>query len=324
MATISEIINKIACGGVGSRGTGTAFCDVDMKTPVVFGLTNKNLKLSGTTTMNAFLFTTLIQQEKMIIVKGVVSFTPTTAGNEYQTYESTGIKKLTKKNPYEAEVTLDKGINHFKAIEALESHSVYDLWIWDEKNDLFCALNDDGSIRGLDALMFSVEDYKAGNQASYMFRFQIDRTDFDKNITVTKSENLAFDAKRVLDGYNDIDIKVTTPSAGTTFNFQTWATNNNKRFGLFGLQSTEIKIEKATFNSGVVTGWVNAPFTMLPTSLGADPDYIVTMGTAMTTGDKYRIKTFDSTLQSNVILVEGVFYKSYNPANDNYFEFVVL
>lgn len=325
MATVSQIVNKINCGvGSGSaRGTGTAFCDVDIKSLTTLGFTKKSKSIASSTVLTQSVFTDMVQREEMTIVKGIVGTSFTTAGNEYQTYE-TGIKKLTNKNPYEIEVTLNRGIHNYKAVASLESNTLYDIWLFDEKNDCFMALNADGSIRGLDGLIVTIEDYKGGKENSYVLRFQVSRNDFDKNISVIKSENLGFDPRRVLDGYNDIDIKFITPSAGTTVILSTWAHNNNKHYGLFGMDAGDLKFEKANYNAGVIVGWSNVTgVTLAATGSTNDPDYIATLPT-MVIGDTYRVKTYDSTLSADVIYIEGNFYKSYNPAKDNYFEFTVI
>ena len=324
--TFAQVVNKINCGGSGVRGTGNIFCDTDVKSLAILGFTRKNKSLASTTVIGASVYTDMIQKEEMTIVKGLVSTSDVTSGNEYQTYE-TGVKKLTNKNPYEIEVTLNKGIHNYKAINTLESNALYDVWMFDEKNDCFIALNKDGSIRGLDCLMVTVENYKVGKENSYLLRFQIDRNDFDNNLAVIKAENLGFEPKRTLDGYNDIDIRFITPSAGLTVVLSTWAHNNNKHYGLFGMDAGDLRFEKATISSGVVTGWsVITGITLAATGSANDPDYTASFPSPfpMVSGDKYRVKTFDSSLNSDVIYVEGNFYKSYNPANENYFEFTVL
>ncbi len=320
----SDVVNKINCGISGTTGTGTGvFCDIKPKDPIILCFTKPNVKVPLTTAVNETLFTDMIQKEDIISLNNIYGTLFETPDNETKTAESTGAMTKVLDLPVMLKVTFDIGLFHYQALKKLESNGYFNVFFFDLNRNMFVAV-ENGFWRGLRTLMVDVnKPISMGKNNEYQMTIQIDRYDYDNYLKAVEKGNLGFEPKTVINGYNDIDIKVTTPSAGTTFTFQTWATNNNKRFGLFGLAGSEIRIEKTTINAGVVTGWTNAPFTMLPTSLGSDPDYIVTMGTAMVAGEKYRIKTFDSTLQSNVILVEGVFYRSLNPANDNYFEFVV-
>lgn len=324
--TVANIVNKLSCGaGSYNLGTGTAFCDFNIKTPYLIALSKKNVSIPSNTTWSKTVMTDLIQQEKLIVISGVVNFTDTTAKNSYQTFDNTGLSRLTLKNPMSADLEFIHGYNHFKAINSLESNSLFDIWIVDIEGKLICAKNEDGSIRGLDMAMFSIENYVMGTQPSYMAKYQIQRGDFDNNLVVITPDVLGFDAKRVLAGHNDVSIKFINPSAGLNFVFSVWATNNNKQVPIAGLDATEFKLEKAVVTSGVTVGWNPVTFGMT-TSTGTETSYTATLPsvTPLATGEIYRMKTYDSNKSTNIIYPDGVFYKSLNPANENYFEFTVI
>lgn len=322
--TVANIVNKLSCGaGYYNLGTGTAFCDFNIKTPHLIALSKKNVSIPSNTTWSKNVMTDLIQQEKLIVISGVYGFTDTTKKNEYETFASTGLSRLTLKNPMAAELQFIHGYNHFKAIDGLESNSLFDLWIVDTEGKLICAKNEDGSIRGLDMALFSIENYVQGTQPSYIAKYEIQRADFDNNLVVITQQELSFDAKRVLAGHNDVSIKFINPSAGLNFIFSVWATNNNKQVPIAGLDATEFRLEKAVVTSGVVVGWNPVTFGMI-TSTGTETSYTATLPTAMATGEVYRMKTYDSNKSTNIIYPDGVFYKSLNPINENYFEFTVV
>lgn len=323
MANYSSVINKFDCGISDIKGTGVGvYCDKKPKDPIILCFTKPNVKVPLLTTVEKSFLTGLIQKEDIIVVDNIYSFVDETPDNETKTAESTGIMTKVMDHPVLWKITFDVGLLHYQALKTLESNSYFNCFFFDLNRSMFVAVDNDGW-RGLKTYMLDMpKPIKAGKNNEYQMTLQLDRYDYDNYLKAIESSNLGFDPKGVITGYNDIDIRIVTPSAGLTFKFSVWAHNNNKQVSFVGLDNTDFKLQKATVVSNVVTGWTDVAFGMLP-SVANQTEYTATLTTAMTTGEIYRIKSFDSVLLTNVILVEGVFLRSYNPSNDNYFEFVV-
>lgn len=304
MGIISKIVNRVNCGGSNIAGTGGAFCPIDIDTPKTIALTKKGLKIPANTNLSLAYFKELQQKEKAYIFKGVVNFADKTAENEMGTYESTGEKYLKMKSPYEMDFTFDRGLYSYKALTNFESNGAYDLWIFDVKNDLFCASNSDSSIRGLDAGMISIGKYGIGKDNSQMMTVQINRTDFDDNVSWITNEELGFSASQELDGFNDIELLIVAPVVGsTTIKFIATAKAANKNVALEGLVLSDLLLK--------IQGAIVTPTTLTPLTVAGE--YTLTVP-AQVIGNVITLQLYDPTLIANVIDLDGVLYKS-NIAN---------
>lgn len=300
MGTIAQILNKVNCGESGLMGNGGKFCPIDIDTPKLIVLTQKGLKVPPATEFNLQYVQELQQKGQAHVFKGVVNFTDNTPENELGTYDATGEKYLKMKAPYEMSFTFDRGLYSYKSLTKYESNGLYDICIFDVKNDLFCAKDQLGNMRGLNAGLVTIGKYGIGKENSQMMTVQINRADFDNNVAWITNEELDFTAEQDLDDYNDVEIALTTPvAAATTVKFNVKAVSNNKLVPLEGLVIADLLYQ----NDGV---------TVVPTLLtaGVIPgEYTLTVP-AVALADVLTLRLFDSSLNASIINLDGVLYKS--------------
>lgn len=300
MGTIKQILNKVNCGAGALLGTGGKFCVIDIDTPKLLALTQKGMKVPSGTAFDLDYVKELQQKEQAYVFKGVVNFADNTPENTLGTYDATGEKYLQMKSPYEMTFTFDRGLYSYKALTKFESNGLYDIWIFDVANNMFCALDSTGAMRGLDAGLVTIGKYGIGKDNSQTMTVQIDRSDFDDNVAWITKENLGFSASQDLDGYNDVTVVLTTPvNLDTTIKFSVSANANNKTVPLEGLLITDLYY---TVDGASVS----------PTSLsnGINPgEYVLTVPT-LATAKVLTLQLKDSVLPANIINLDGTLYKS--------------
>ena len=300
MATINEIINKVNCGQGSLLGTGGKFCPIDIETPTVLVAIEKGLKVPTGEDFNLQYVRDLQQKSKAFVFAGVVGFADNTAEDEMGTREATGEKYLTMKAPYDLSFTFDRGLYSYKALSKFESNSRYDYWIFDVNDNMFCAIDKAGNLRGLDGLILNIGKYGIGKENSQMMTIQIRRTSFDNDVAWITAENLDFSAQQDLDGHNDVTLKVTAPTAGaTTIKFSVNANSNNKLVPLEGLVLADVLVK--------VNGTTVA--ATLLTELPEVGSYTVTVP-ALVLADVVTVELYDALLNASIINLDGVLYKS--------------
>lgn len=300
MALISAILNKVSCGLSELLGTGQKFCKFDFRTPTTIVLLQKGYKIPPETDFNLEYIQELAQKGIAIIIDGVKGFTNNTPENTFGTYEATGEQYLTLKSPYMWQFTFNSGLYYYKALAKLESNGQYDILLFDTKGDMIGAMDNQGNLRGLDLGLFSVGAYIIGNDNTETVTVQVNRANFDNQVAWITNENLDFTASQDLDGYNDTTITLVAPAdAATTVLFSINATSNNKLVALQGLAKTDLLYQ--------IDGATVAITTM--TALPVAGQYSLTVP-AVNTGDVITLQLFDSTLNANIILLEGAMYKS--------------
>ena len=300
MGLVSTIVNNVNCGAGAYKGTGGAFCPIDINTPKVLVLTRKGTKILSNENFDLSTLQILQQREIAYVFKGVVNFADNTPENALGTYDSTGEKYLEMKAPYELTFTFDRGLYSYKALPKFASNGAFEIWIFDVSNNCFCALDSAGAVRGLDAGIITIGKYGIGKQNSQTMMVQIDRTDFDDNVAWITKENLGFSASQDIDGYNDVTIEMTTPyNTDTDIYFSIYANANNKKVPLEGLLVTDFYYE--------VAGVQTTP-TLL--TIGANAgDYTLSVPT-LTTGNVLILKLRDNMIPANVVNLDGMLFKS--------------
>lgn len=300
MGTIAQILNKVNCGAGELLGTGGKFCPIDIDTPKLVVLTEKDLKVPVGTMFDLDYVKELQQKGKAFVFKGVVNFADNTPENTLGTYDATGEKYLQMKSPYEMTFTFDRGLYSYKALVKFESNGLYDIWIFDVANNMFCAKDSTGAMRGLDAGLVTIGKYGIGRDNSQTMMVQIDRVDFDDNVAWITKDNLGFSASQDLDGYNDVTIALVAPAdAATTVAFTVNANANNKLVPLEGLVVGDLlyKVDGATVVPSALTAGTNPG------------EYTITVA-AVDTGEVLTLQLRDSVLPANIINLDGTLYKS--------------
>lgn len=302
MKTLSAILYLVACGLDSLLGTGLKACSFDFRTPRVLILLEKGFVILPTETPNLAFFRTLQQKGKAIILQGVVQFDNSTPEDEVGKRASTGEEYLTLKNPYKFKFTFDAGLYFAKALFALESNKRFDLIMLDDKGDMLLSSASDGKAKGLDVGFLNSGTYTIGNDNMTSITLQVNRLDFDKNVSWITANNLDFEPGD-LDGVNDILLSI-SPVNATATSIVTTATLSDKSHFVDGLTLANFRVKKTV--AGVTT-------IITPSALVVDAStktYAFTVP-ASANGTVYTVETFDLALTVNTILTPlGVLYKA--------------
>lgn len=301
MATFENIINNVNCGAGELIGTGNKFCKFNLKMPAVLEFIEKGTKILPTDEFNLAYVQGQQQKGKSIIVKGMIDFSNNTPENDYRTLAATGKMTTTLKHPYQWMFTVDGGLYNHKSLSKLESNELYDLRIYDISGNVLMAKDSQGNGRGLDMGILSIGAYAIGNENQTTIMIQVDRTHFDTSAAWITAENLDFKAEQDLDGWNDVTVEIPTAPANlaTTLTFTVNATANNKLYALEGLAIADLLY--------TVDGVTTVPTLLTPTTPAGT--YTLTVP-ALATGDVLALSLFDSPLNSYIINLDGVLYKS--------------
>ena len=133
-----------------------------------------------------------------------------------------------------------------------------------------------------------------------MMTIQLRRSSFDNDVAWISAENLNFSAQQDLDGYNDVTLKVTAPSAAdTTLTFEVNANSNNKLVPLEGLVLADLLVK---VNGSAITPSLLTEGTTAGTYTLTTPAFVL--------ADIVTVELFDSVLNATTINLDGVLYKS--------------
>jgi len=296
MKILSLIMNLVACTLSNLLGTGLKACTFDFRTPSVVILLEKGYKILAGDIPNLAYFKILQQKGKCIILNGVVDFKDDTPADDLGKRASTGKEYLTLKHPYKWTFTFNNGLYFYKAMCALESNNRYDVILLDSKGDMLLSQDKQGNGRGLDLGILNNGKYMIGNDNENSMTVQIDRLDFDQNVSWIKAENLDFSPSDI-DGINDINIQIDATAPGTSLVFTPKLSDMNHL--LEGLVVTNLRVKKngATITPTAISYITNAGKVTL------------TVGALIAT-DVVTVELWDNSVPSGVINQSGDLYKS--------------
>jgi len=247
----------------------------------------------------------LLQQKgKAIILNGVVEIADNTADDNIITRTGSGEKIVAGKNPYEYTVTFDNGLAYHKALTTLSSYRGYDIIFFDSKGDVFFTQTKAGLYKGFTLGMFENGKYMMSNgadAASQSVSFQmINRLEFDERVSWIVSDNLDYNAQEDLDGYNDVNIVLTAPSdASTVLDIVVSTLSDNHKVSIDGLDISDFVV---TVNGSSVS------LDVLDSN--GNGVYGVNLTAPLSTSDVVTISLFDSAINSYIVDVDGILYKS--------------
>lgn len=301
-AGLQAQLNRVNCGAAGVLGTGTNNCPFNRKRVIAAIFTTQGFEFEEALSL-AYLQE--LQQRGIAVVLGkVINFTDNTPEDSINTYDTTGIKSVNGKRPYEYLVNFDNGIYFHKALNSLESFGAYDVTYVDEAlSILFTSTST--SAKGITCGQVAVVPYKGatGNAPSSegLWWQELYRSEFDQDATwVTSAQH---DIRAVnLDGVNDAVIEITTvPSNGDDTIFFTVKTAADvKNIDLGGLTEDDLEV---TVDGDVVT--VDGNPTQ--SDLGV---YAAAINGTISTGNVVTIRLNDSTFTTGIILKGSRLYKS--------------
>ncbi len=304
-AGLQAQINRINCGAAGVLGTGTNNCPINRKRLIAAMFTKQGFEFEEELSLA---YIQELQQRGIAIVLGkVVNFTDNTPEDSINTYDTTGIKSVNGKRPYEYLANFDNGIYFHKALASLESFGAYDVTYFDESMNIFFT-SSATSAKGFTCGQVAVTAYKgaSGNAPASegLWWQELYRSEFD--IDAAWITSAFHDIRAVnLDGVNDAVIAFTeAPGDGdTTIKFTVKTTADVKSIDLGGLLAANVYLTKTV--GSTVTAIVPSGITQ-DTTTGI---YTATVA-AVNEDEVLDLKLNDALYTTGIILKGGRLYKS--------------
>lgn len=304
MAISSDLLaqlNAVNCGAKAVLGTGTNNCPFNRKRPIAALLTQHGFELEEALSL-AYLQE--LQMRKIGIVLGkVVNFTDQTAEDSINTYDSSRIKTINGKSPYEYMLQFDNGLYFHKAVNSLESFGNYDCIYFDEDmNILFTATAD--YAKGFTLGQIGVMPYQGANgnspSSQRVWWQELYRSEFDEEAAWITKDNHNIRPVH-LDGINDIVLEFTVaPSNGdTTIKFTAKTKADVKNINVGGLLPADLLF--------TVDG---SSVTLTNVTVDSNGEYTGTFASALATAEVVSLKTNNTTYSTAVILKGGKLYES--------------
>ena len=219
-ATITQIADKVACGGATAANTGKLGCLSLFGTPEHILLLRKGTIIPANTVFNITYLTGLIQNGKLIPLVGASAFEDVSAEDTYSTNTS-GVKRLNLKGLPEYKVMFEEGHEFYKQLSKLESYKAFDFILGDDEGNWMLVTRSDGTFSGFSGGHTTPErtirKVAGGDAESKSFLFQfLDRLQFDENYIILHNDELDFVPSEI-PLVNGVDMSFTAiPTAADT------------------------------------------------------------------------------------------------------------
>jgi hypothetical protein len=301
-AGLQAQLNKVNCGASGVLGTGTSNCPFNRKRVIATILTTQGFEFEEALSL-AYLQE--LQQRGVAIVLGkVISFADNTPEDSINTYDTTGIKSINGKRPYEYVCTFDNGLYFHKALNSLESFGAYDVTYVDEALNILMT-STSTSVKGLTLGQVGSGKYigATGNAPSSesLWWQELYRSEFDVDATWVTSANHDIRATN-LEGVNDavVEFAVIPSDGDVTVQFSVKTKADVKDIPLSGLVAGDVEI--------IIDGVSKTPSGI--TQNTTTKVWTATFTGAVGTGDVCTVRLNDSDFTTGIILKGGKLYKS--------------
>lgn len=199
--TISQIADKVACGGAAGANTGKLGClslfgNLDHAILLV-----KGTKIPGNESWDLDLIRQLVIDGKAIPLMGASMFEDVSAEDGYAT-NAKGVKRLNLKGLPEYRFTYEEGHEFYRQLDRLGGYKNFDWILGDDEGNWMMTEYSDGSYGGFDAGHTTPEltaRAVAGGDAehkSILVQF-LNRLQFDRNYAILHQEYLDFSPQDV-------------------------------------------------------------------------------------------------------------------------------
>jgi hypothetical protein len=295
--SISQIADKVACGGGISANTGKLGCLSLFGTPDNLLAIKRGTKLAGSSIFNLATINTLVKAGTIIPLIGASSFEDVSAEDGYSTNTS-GVKRLNLKGLPEYKFMYEEGHEFYRQLDKLEGYKSFDYIIGDDEGNWMLAVNADGTYSGFSAGHTTPALTKRkvpGGEAeskSVMIQF-LERGQFDRDYAILHQQQLDFNPWDV-PCVNGVNLTFTSvPIAGTTLNVTAKLAQDN---------STPVEgIVQFTFDlNGVTT-------TVVPVAGPNAGTYVLTVPAMVSTDD---IGVYIGTASNRVVEITSILYRS--------------
>lgn len=302
---ISTNVYNVNCAEGGLMGTGLNHCKFDFNRATTLEFSKRNFKYDDATGDTLAYIQEKQQTGDVTILQGVVDITFDTADDNITTRTGSGIEKLSGKNPIKVTFTFDNGMWFAKAVQTLTSFNQYNLAMYDAEGNKLFAETKSGEYKGFACYQVNAGPYTPSNgadSAMMTITLQLNREEWDNRAAWIVSENLDYNAETELDGYNDLNIEIVEATdSSSNIVFDVYSKADNKKVAVSGLDESDFAL--------TIDGTSDAIVSVTPSATIAGRYTAVSTAT-LSASEEVALKSYDSTLSTDIVNVEGVLYKS--------------
>lgn len=230
--TLAEILNVISCGADAVLGTGSRGCTAALERVSALWLLPTGTVLDSARTLDAAYVQELQAEGKLIVLKGVQSWTDNTPDDVTEDLEG-GTKLFVRGGKYEFEASFINGFFFNEALNSLNSQGNYDAIFVDVAGNLLGTKSIDNSLKGFSLGMVRAKKLTWGSdtqaQREGLMIQLLERIEVDKDWYFIQSESLNFTPTSI-DGVNEVAIDLSVPTAGTSITVKATARVGGKPF----------------------------------------------------------------------------------------------
>lgn len=301
MATISNILNVVSCGLNASLGTGTKGCEAFFKKVSSFWLTQEGFKFDGARTLDEDYVQELQAEGKLIVLKGIKTFTDNSEDDVLETLED-GTIQTARLGLYQFAVQFINGLYYHSALHSLSSFGAYDVLFVDNDDNILGTAASDGSLKGftvgqLQASKLSFATDAVGQKQGLMLQLT-ERSEVDSNYVYVQGSGLDFSPKQI-DGVNEVVLSFASAPANlaTTISVKAVLKQDNSVFTGAAFGDFLLKVDGVTGNPTGGDDSVTAG------------TYVLTVA-ALATNEVLDISLYDNVNNRAAIELDNCLYKS--------------
>ena len=293
MATLNNIYNLVECGAGSVKGTGTKGCNQILQKTACVWLLTKGTKLDGSRTLDEDYVQELQTEGKLIIIKGINTFTDNSAEDIIETLED-GTKIVATLGKYEFAIQLAKGLGLHVALHTINSFDSYDVIFVDRVGNMFGTESSDGSMKGFTVGMFQASKLgwasdSTGQKVGAMFQLT-NRGELDLTPSYIQQKQLGTYYPQNQDGVNEVVLEFDSVPADA---------------------STTITVKAKNFaNGSAFTGGLTGDFVITRNGVELSQTVVETAGTYVFTVTANTADDVITASLNGVINKDGDLYKS--------------
>lgn len=241
MAALNTIYNLVSCGAGAVLGTGVKGCRQFIKKASSIWVTPDGFEFDGTQTLDETYVQLLQAQGKLIILKGIKTFTDNSSEDVFETLDD-GTKQLATLGLYELAVSFINGLAFHAALHSLSSFGSYNILFVDRDGNVLGTKADSGALKGfstnyLQAMKLSWATDSEGQKEGIGFQLS-SRAELDTDYVYIQQAQLGTYKPQNTDGIHEVVLTFNSvpADAGTTIVVDAKLKQNQQAFtgGLTG------------------------------------------------------------------------------------------
>lgn len=302
MATLNNIYNLVECGLGAVLGTGIKGCKQFLKKATSLWIVPDGFEFDGDETLDFDYARQLQAEGKLIVLKGIKTFTDNSSDDIIETLED-GTKQVATLGLYEFAVTFINGLAFHAAIHSLNSFGSYNVLFVDRDGNILGTKSANGNLKGfslnmLQGMKLSFPTDSTGQKEGISFQLS-NRSELDTEYVFISGQQLDSFSPQNLDGINEVVLSYdSVPTDGaTSIVVNAKLKQNGKPFvGADDLGNWLLTLNNTTLTPTGVTETTDGQYDFTVLAVSAD--------------DAITAALYDSSENRNVIELDSDLFKS--------------